>query len=176
MFKHNGIKDYINIFKKELVKSHDISENFILIKTNKDDSETIWLIEPVTEKQAKFIFTYSVKGSQKSKYFCFEVPNALINEINIPQIAEVKTINSNKIHSFVNFKMWSNDVINFMRNSITYYVEHFEPSDKFGCCGKYVECSNAKRCLHDNLFYARACYYRKNLEAGRIFYGDNKNI
>lgn len=49
----------------------------------------------------------------------------------------------------------------------------FEP---FGCCHKYVECSDAKKCLHDDLIYATACMYRKNLEQGRIFYGKNRNI
>ena len=48
--------------------------------------------------------------------------------------------------------------------------------ESFGCCDKYVACSDAKKCLHDDLAYATACMYRKNLEAGRIFYGVNKNI
>jgi len=45
----------------------------------------------------------------------------------------------------------------------------------FGCCGLYVECSNEKKCLqlgNDNYI---GCQYRKNLEAGRIFYGINKD-
>lgn len=46
----------------------------------------------------------------------------------------------------------------------------------FGCCSKYVECSNARYCIHDDLAYATACQYRKNLEKGKIFYGLNKNI
>ena len=48
--------------------------------------------------------------------------------------------------------------------------------DAFGCCGKYLQCSDAKKCVHDDLVYAMACAYRKNLEAGNIFYGKNKNI
>lgn len=46
----------------------------------------------------------------------------------------------------------------------------------FGCCNLYVECSDSKKCLHQNPMYATACAYRKNLESGRIFYGKNKNI
>jgi len=46
----------------------------------------------------------------------------------------------------------------------------------FGCCDRYVECSDAKKCLHKNPMYATACAYRKNLEAGRIFYGKNKTV
>lgn len=44
----------------------------------------------------------------------------------------------------------------------------------FGCCSKYVACSDAKKCLHDDYFYASAaCEYKKNLDAGKIFYGKN---
>ena len=45
----------------------------------------------------------------------------------------------------------------------------------FGCCHLYTECSDAKKCLHPDQMYATACSYRKNLESGRIFYGENKN-
>lgn len=55
-------------------------------------------------------------------------------------------------------------------------LEHYEPSEFFGCCGKYEQCSNSRKCLHEDLFYSKACYYRKNLESGRIFYGENRNI
>lgn len=44
----------------------------------------------------------------------------------------------------------------------------------FGCCHRYAKCSEAGRCIHDDLLYATACMYRKNLERGRIFYNDVK--
>ena len=46
----------------------------------------------------------------------------------------------------------------------------------FGCCSKYMECSDVKHCLHEDMAYSTACQYRANLESGRIFYGKNKNI
>lgn len=48
--------------------------------------------------------------------------------------------------------------------------------DSFGCCSLYEECSNSKKCLHEDILYSTACMYRKNLENGKIFYGKNKNI
>lgn len=47
--------------------------------------------------------------------------------------------------------------------------------ESFGCCSRYEECSNAKRCIHPDKLTAIACGYRKNLEKGLIFYGANKN-
>lgn len=44
----------------------------------------------------------------------------------------------------------------------------------FGCCAFYEKCSDAKKCLHQDPFYSYACVYRKNLEAGKIFYGKNR--
>lgn len=42
--------------------------------------------------------------------------------------------------------------------------------EQFGCCSRYRECSKLKYCTHENPFYSGACMYRKNLEAGKIFY------
>lgn len=48
--------------------------------------------------------------------------------------------------------------------------------ETFGCCNDHVRCSDARHCLHqDDKFYL-GCIYRKNLEAGRIFYGKNRNV
>lgn len=56
------------------------------------------------------------------------------------------------------------------------FVEEYEPADHFGCCSQYVECSDANRCLHKDFIRSKSCYYKKNLESGRIFYGKNANI
>lgn len=47
--------------------------------------------------------------------------------------------------------------------------------DSFGCCNDFIRCSDQLECLHkDNLEYV-GCLYRRNLEAGKVFYGKNKN-
>lgn len=46
----------------------------------------------------------------------------------------------------------------------------------YGCCSRYLECSDAKRCVHPDIMFAVQCAYRKNLMAGRIFYGKNANV
>lgn len=49
-------------------------------------------------------------------------------------------------------------------------------TESFGCCSKYIECSDNHRCVHDNVRFKFACLYRKNLDNNKIFYGKNKNI
>jgi hypothetical protein len=48
--------------------------------------------------------------------------------------------------------------------------------ETFGCCHRYVECSDALRCTNPDFMASLACMYKKNLDAGRVFYGKNKNI
>ena len=48
--------------------------------------------------------------------------------------------------------------------------------EPFACCNDFIRCSDAKECLHKDKREYNNCSYRRNLEAGRIFYGKNKNI
>lgn len=49
------------------------------------------------------------------------------------------------------------------------------PKD-FDCCSRYMECSDAMRCIHPDKDFALLCGYRKVLRSGRVFYGKNRNI
>lgn len=49
------------------------------------------------------------------------------------------------------------------------------PKD-WDCCSRYMECSNAKRCVHPDPSIGLKCGYRKILASGRIFYGENRNV
>jgi hypothetical protein len=48
--------------------------------------------------------------------------------------------------------------------------------DPFGCCHRFIECSDKRRCIHNDKLFARGCMYRENLNKGLIFYGKNKNF
>ncbi len=47
--------------------------------------------------------------------------------------------------------------------------------ERFGCCSRYMQCSDEKQCVNPDKIMSFACAYKNNLEAGRIFYGKNKN-
>jgi hypothetical protein len=51
-----------------------------------------------------------------------------------------------------------------------------ESVERFGCCSRYEECSDEQKCIHPDIRFAEGCYYKINLENGRIFYGKNCNI
>lgn len=56
------------------------------------------------------------------------------------------------------------------------FFRKFPSVERFGCCYRFIQCSDQKRCIIYEDFDALGCYYRENLEAGRIFYGVNKNV
>lgn len=47
---------------------------------------------------------------------------------------------------------------------------------EWDCCSRYMECSDAKACVHPDKAFALGCGYRRILASGRIFYGANRNI
>ncbi|MFA4916340.1 MAG: hypothetical protein WC560_06690 [Syntrophales bacterium] len=51
-----------------------------------------------------------------------------------------------------------------------------ESVESFGCCSRYNECSDEKKCLHPDIKFAKGCHYKMHLENGLIFYGKNRNI
>ena len=48
--------------------------------------------------------------------------------------------------------------------------------ERFGCCSRYMLCSDEKKCVNPDYLMSLGCAYKKNLEEGRIFYGKNKTI
>lgn len=66
--------------------------------------------------------------------------------------------------------------LSFLDDIICKSYDDSPSRESFGCCGLYKECSDALHCIHPDPPYAKACQYRKNLEAGRVFYGKNANV
>ncbi len=65
--------------------------------------------------------------------------------------------------------------IEFLKFVVLEYSKAYTPSERFGCCHLYIKCSDEKRCLANDKFHAKGCFYRENLENGHIFYGKNTN-
>ena len=72
------------------------------------------------------------------------------------------------------------DVLNLEKEIESIFIQLFSlymnAEESFGCCSRYIECSDKKQCVNNNIRLRFSCQYKKNLETGRIFYGKNKNI
>lgn len=171
-----NIINIVNLMSEKIAEKYNISKDFISPYINNDKSLSVWITELTTGKKTKLAFKVSLKGKKGAKYVSFVVRKPTIKCISLPENVSLKYIDSDIANAIVNFPTGENNFNTFVHDILDYSVNTFEPSDKFGCCSKYIECSNAKKCLHENLFYSKSCFYRKNLESGKIFYGENKNI
>lgn len=146
---------------------------------------SVWICEPIDVKETLRVFNIISKNTKKTKRTDVSIKYKRIDDVEIPADAELiikdekHRDDNNDVYyikkATVRFPLSSNTLYDYLYKVFDYQLKQFEPSEKFGCCGKYLECSNAKECLYDEKFYARSCSYKSNLEAGRIFYGVNAN-
>ena len=116
-----------------------------------------------------------VKTTGKIKYVSFSVQfekNLTDNGLNISktQSEDFWRIELSEFYSFASSR---NEAFCKLVSAVIVSLFTF---DRFDCCGKFKECSDAGRCLHDDMLYSTACTYRKKLESGIVFYGKNKTL
>lgn len=161
---------YIKDFSKSISDNRRLPDGFLTLSENQNGSFSLWIKEPVSGKKTKMILKVQEKGKKGCHYVSITVKSTMITRYGIPSDAECKEDKDDPTISYLNSNNCTQSLEEHIQLIITDYIENYEPSDKFGCCHLYKECSAAKKCLHYDLFYARACWYRKNMESGRIFY------
>ena len=114
--------------------------------------------------------------SKTKKWYSIKIGNKTLLKVDVGKSVTITDAVDDR-----NIRFETTEVLKIVQNNIniiknTYSVFMLESDDDmFGCCSSYMECSNQKRCIKDNDF-SRNCYYRKNIEMGKIFYGKNRNI
>lgn len=144
---------------------------------------SVWILEPVDNKKSDRIFGISCKTSSKNPRYEVSIKHQREKNVPIPYDGEKNYIkikqkdNDGKEYYakklVIYFPINSSTVFQYLDDIFKFQLKAFEPAEKFGCCGQYLRCSNAKQCVHRDTFYAKACYYKRNLESGHIFFGKN---
>lgn len=180
--------DRIQAVIDDIISSHDLPPNSIHLysnispKTGKETSKSICIFEPEYPAHPSSSETpgrnSSIVKIQKTKDHCMTlfVRNEQATMIEIPASATIKTIPSDKVFQHIIFHEDDESVCEFVKKNILYCLANYESSNSFGCCDRFIKCSDAKKCVHENKIYAMGCKYRANLEVGKIFYGKNKNV
>lgn len=138
---------------------------FDLVENQK--SHSLWIVEPMTRARSQMVLTVEKRGKAGQKYGRISAKKALLDKIK----AQHFTVSgSDPMIAYLDMTEIKTKYTDQLRKLIQYSAENFTPSERFGCCHLYRECSATGKCLHSDLFYARACWYRKNLEDGKIFY------
>lgn len=73
------------------------------------------------------------------------------------------------------YNVINQDILVYLKNIVFKSISVFKSLHTYGCCSRYLSCSDEKKCLHPDLLYATGCIYRRNLENNLVFYGENAN-
>ena len=149
-------------------------------KTKEEISKSICIYEPdypsikgTTDKPGK---NFVIMNIQDTEVFDLLIRNKQFSEVSLPPTATIKQVTSDKTFVHVIFNKNDNNIFSYIRENIMYCLRHYESKAKsFGCCSKFIQCSDAKKCVHENKLYSMSCAYRHNLDSGKIFYGKNRN-
>jgi hypothetical protein len=110
-----------------------------------------------------------IKISKKTKYLAIPTKQKEFFQ-GCSFIKEIRGMSRIEIYSF-------NDIQIYVEKISKLYIKILTDSaEEFGCCHRYILCSDEKKCIHFDYLFALGCMYRKNLELGKIFYGKNRNI
>lgn len=175
------MNDYAILFEQLL---HEYDNNLKSIKfrhiKNKSGYDSIVISSEMTAYRPKVdnVLFARIKESNKLSYFGFRDSFApLFESYDIP-IHRVKSETgffrvdvSELIPSHLMSNLSKEDLAEILYKVLVGTMNFAT----FGCCSKYQECSDKKKCVHCDPLYATACMYRKHLENNNIFYGINKN-
>jgi hypothetical protein len=78
---------------------------------------------------------------------------------------------------WIRYEIKSEDDLDDISSALIAIYDDCKPSGRmFGCCSRFNQCSDEKKCIHPDKQYAKNCWYQENLKNGKIFYGKNRNI
>lgn len=113
----------------------------------------------------------------RKDYLKVEVLNDIYERIpTIPESALDPQLSLSAGYKQIDFKPDDPALISFIREIVLSRLDNYTSAAKsFGCCSRFEQCSDAKKCVHDNVLYATACTYYQHLKQGKVFYGKNRN-
>ncbi len=181
----------LTVMLKKYEVEKELPENCLYVRENfspKEKKLTSWSVcihEPYYpapygddkyDKQIEVIVTFRKKDLVKDGLCCtFSVKKSVLEKIHI--VGSPKILSGSSSESIMlRYSVNDPGLLLFMDHLFEYRIDNYHSFEAiFGCCFRYVECSDAMKCLHPNKLYSKACAYRRNLESGRVFYGKNKN-
>lgn len=131
------------------------------------------------ETRNSIVLRIEEKYLKKSKENVLDVVVGKTQYNYLPKPNVIKTTMRKSEPDFVRlrFDVNSKELVDYVKVNTEYRVRNYSSKEAmFGCCSRYLQCSDEKKCVHPNKLFGRACHYRHNLDKGRIFYGKNKNV
>jgi len=120
-------------------------------------------------RQRSFLIS-SLKSGERVTLYCTETIE------NPDSVSPSHSILSDGSYVFPVDVAFNHNTFLGLTGDIAAYNRSMATVERFGCCHRFIRCSDIRKCLIEDEFFSLGCYYRENLEAGHIFYGVNKNI
>lgn len=170
----NGISRELELPKKGLFLKANTDRS-----GNKTISYSVCIFEPdypvKNDNQTPVKNAVVMKIKEKAGFLEIAISSVQASDISIPSDAKIKRAASS-LFTYISIEADSIYLAGFIRDNCNYALAHYKPkAGKFACCSRFIECSDAGKCVHENKIYSKACQYRINLEAGRIFFGKNRD-
>ena len=134
----------------------------------------------VFEEQSNYSSVYFLDGNElffkirirkKSRYFVIAEEFA----DTLPEDAVISRTKSDEGRIRIALQSYE-DILKYVNTFRAILTRLCGRHREIGCCGRYLQCSDAGKCLHPDPKVALSCWYQQNLRDGKIFYGKNKNI
>lgn len=188
-----NVIDSLESIISEVCAKHEYDKKYVEIVKNKADF-SVWILEPLVLEAKREVkrsyLCFNIKRVSKGRpprieiQFSYKhkgfvpVPIDSVEKITIEYKKDKDTGETYEVKKLkYQFALDSTSVVPYIKEIIDYSMLHYRAKEKFGCCSKYNLCSDNKKCVHKNKFYAsRCCWYYGNLDQGNIFYGKNRNI
>ena len=179
--EYSDLKEYVQYIIDTACHEMNIDTCFFTVSETKEGCSA-WILEPMSLEKKKLsdrAFNIVFKSYKtKPSIYDVELKSSRVSEPPKDVPFKRKT-NEFKRHiaTIYHFPLNTEALNDFLIAAFKEAVNNYKPKELFGCCSKYLECSDQKKCLHENSFYHKVCcWYRKSLDKGRIFYGENRNI
>lgn len=172
------VTEKLNVFPNKIICSESKGS------TEKNKDEIISFFVQIFEQSYPFdksnpgTASSILRITAKNPTEVFITSHSLANHVNgfcVQSNVVVKESFNKKDGSFQNasYRFVDTDDIyfEFIEMCVKFSLENYiSTAGKFGCCGRYKECSETKKCIHPNKLYSTICEYRKHLEKGEVFY------
>lgn len=161
-YREKEFLDFIEPDLRAAIESMGSDSNLLSISSTK--SYTAVKFKDLTA------FRLKVRGGQRyisiPTALADMIPNNVPNQIvpKDPKYRRILITDQHPLDSYSDF------LISAVIETVNRYPKEWD------CCSRYLECSNAKTCVHPDKAFALVCGYRRILSSGKIFYGENRNI
>lgn len=170
----SSLEEYLKQSIYNICTAQNVTPNIVSINVNNNSSLSVWLCNAreywdMAGKPNQRVFTIFQKTSENKSVYEVSLLNGRLHFSNFVPLPQQTIIKNDTVY----FECDTEYLRQYLLDVFSWELKNYCPPYSFGCCSKYKECSNQRKCVHINTMYAKGCQYRKNLEKNRIFYNES---